>query len=173
MNEMGLYTQMENLMHRAKKRLDFDLEKALCLVMDTYAHQFKEKQSFFRRLFKKTLVGGVSLVKVVESVGGHKYICIKKAEHDKLLCVDQHGKIVWLVKHTNAFVKELHPKEKIVLLSKHAAQALEKDLELLLEKMYSYTQDEVEQELKLHAQVNARGQHMHQNKDFTVAVIAS
>lgn len=175
MNNVTLDQQFANLIARARVSPYFDFERALCLAMEAHMQRISAlanvvPPSLLRRgrgWSARGLGGGVtSVAKIFSWPSEELCACLHKSETDHLYIFDASEQDLSKIESTEPMLRSIDSGDHIVILNEWTARYLDPHtLEQLLLQYGHGTNEELEQELCMHAHVNARG-NSDVDKDF-------
>lgn len=156
--------QFENLFAHASKSPYFDLERALCLTMESHMQQrLSIPLQENGRLF--------SLVKVFAWPSEELCACIRKSDADHLYLFEDAQKNLLKVETTEPHLRAIEKNDFMVILNEWLAKLInQNDLEQIILSNTNESKETLEQEIYLRAQVNARGNRHVFPENFVVHV---
>lgn len=167
MTTLMLDQQFENLFARASKSPYFDLERALCLTMESHMQQqLSIPLQENGRLF--------SLVKVFAWPSEELCACIRKADTDHLYVFDAAQKNLSKIESILPMLQSVNERDRIVILNDWIAQQITRnDLEQIIFARSQDSDEDLAEEIRLHALVNVRSQQNNVSENFAVRVLTS
>lgn len=149
--------QLSNVLARARVSPYFDVERTICLLMESWMQQVIETKRSIERVSDGTLNQPLSIAKIFTWPSEELCACLHKAEEDHLYIFDGATREVHKIESSEPMLQPVEHGDRIVILNewiaKHLTQA---ELEQILR---AYTEEPdylLENELCLCATVNAR-----------------
>lgn len=154
MSNQILDQQFENLFARALANPYFDLEQALCFAIESHRQQMLAVSE----ALPQTSHVPLSVVKIFAWPGEELCACLHKGEKDQLYIFESAQKNVVKIESTQPLLRPIEKDDRIVVLNEHVAlQILTNELEQILQSFAQESDEALEKELYLRANVNARG----------------
>jgi hypothetical protein len=158
MQEQILDQQFSNLITRAIRDPYFDLEHALCVAMESEMQQ--------------TLSFPSTIAKLFVWPSEEQSLCLHRAEWDHVHVFDTDQKKMISIESSDPMILPMDRGDRVVILNERASAYLSiLELENTLALFDEESNDTLEQELRLRAQVNARGDVHVSPRYFVVSVL--
>lgn len=145
--------QFKNLFARAMANPYFDLERALCVTLESHMQQ---------RLAVPCDSSNVqypfSIVKVFAWPSEELCACIRKADKDHLYHFEVAQKNLFKIESTEPILRPIEKNDRVLILNQAIAELIQQDeLEQIISDRLRDSDETLKQEICLRAQVNARG----------------
>jgi len=165
MSSLSHDLQLSNLLARARVSPYFDLERAICLMMESWMQQKMEAKETAERLAGGVLHQPISVIKIFTWPSREMCACLHKAEEDHLYLFDSTQNHLTQIESSDPMLQPVEHGDRFVLLNAFMTKYLtQNELEHLLQQYMQEPDYVLQDELVLRAQVNARvGEHAVQN----------
>lgn len=158
MNHALLDQQFENLFSRALRDPYFDLEQALCVVMESWMQQRESIEDVFTSPAKGRQGGVSSIVRIFAWPSEELCACLHKCENDQVYLFRAIEKKLLRIESSEPMLRPIDSGDRILVLNDVASQVLDSStIELLLYSSHDVSDGDLMRELHLRAEVNARG----------------
>lgn len=150
--------QFANLFSRAGASPYFDVERALCLAMESQMHQIAEIKQILDRMFGEysCLRQPVSIAKIFSWPGGELCACVMREKTEHIHIYDADNKNLIELESTKPTLLTVREGDYILMLNYKIAEHISvNELERLLVQSWDSTKD-LEEEILLNVHVSRR-----------------
>lgn len=150
--------QFANLFSRALANPYFDVERALCLAMESQMHQIIEIKKILERMFGEysCLRQPVSIAKIFSWPGGELCACVMREKTEHIHIYDTDNKNLIELESTKPTLLTVREGDYILMLNHKIAEHISaNELEQLLAQPWKSTKD-LEEEILLNVHVARR-----------------
>lgn len=149
--------QLSNVLARARVSPYFDVERAICLAMESWIHERQEAKQSAERLAGGELHYPTSVIKIFTWPSQEMCACLHKAEEDHLYFFDSTQNRLMQIESSDPILQPVEHGDRFVLLNASMTKYLtQNELERLLQQHAQEPDYVLQDELVLRAQVNAR-----------------
>lgn len=165
MSSLSHDIQLSNVLARARVSPYFDVERAICYLMESWMYERQEAKQSAERLAGGVLHQPTSVIKIFTWPSREMCACLHKAEEDHLYLFDSAQNRLTQIESSVPFLQPVEHGDRFVLLNAFMTKYLtQNELEHLLQQHMHDPDYILQDELVLRAQVNARaGEHTQQN----------
>lgn len=149
--------QLSNVLARARVSPYFDVERAICCLMESWMHERQEAKRSSERLAGGVLHQPTSILKIFTWPSREMCACLHKAEEDHLYFFDSTQNRLTQIQSSDPILQPVEHGDRFVLLNAFMTKYLtQNELERLLQQHGQDPDYVLQDELVLRAQVNAR-----------------